>query len=172
MQVRGLSILLFLLSLHMFCASAGSAQPRIVQTGCSTLSLGPPLVGIEFGVVDEGTIGVCEVQLSPLQSGSPPSDSCHVLECSSPPEWSCLLGPDEGGGAWQASSAEGPAEILPGKTLAPFGLVVDPLTCCYSARFYACGILEPFHVTMVCFECDKPVQSLSSTWGRLKSFYR
>jgi len=149
---------------------AASAQNiQVIQTGCDTLSIVPPLVRVRFGVLNLGAIPICSVHIVPVQVGPPSADSCSVIECSVPtPGWVCQLN-SAGGADWQ---------VLPGypcifqfQKHEPFDIVLDPFYCCYRFDFD-----DPsgqiFASQLVCFECDKPVKTIHPTWGGLKSRYR
>lgn len=152
-------------------SAVSAAKPLIVQTACDTLSLNPPLVRVEFAIVNLDSMnGICQLTLIPIQSGPAPADSCRITECNSPPEWACQLWPTDGSAIWEVSSGTNPACILPGETLGPFAITLDPFFCCYEATFT--GPVGGFVIGPVCFECEKPVQVQSSSWGRVKNTYR
>ena len=144
------------------------AQVKVIQTDCSTVSINPPLVRVTFAVLNLGTIPACSIHLTPISIGASNADSCHILECSNAPGWTCQLTPD-GGAIWQ--TLPGYPCIQYGQKHEPFDVVLDPLYCCYRAEFD-----DPngqiFYTDLVCFECDKPVDTRKATWGRLKVMYR
>lgn len=171
--VRLLTVLTLVAIVSALAAPHAFAQVRVVQTDCDTLSLDPPLVRVTFGVINLGTIPVCSVHLTPIQSGPTPADSCRILECSFPPGWFCQLDP-AGGAFWRAlpdSAGTFGNCVLHGEKHEPFDIVLDPLFCCYRAEFD-----DPsgqiFYSDIVCFECEKPVATKNTTWGSLKSAYR
>jgi hypothetical protein len=168
--LRVLILMALVMGALAIAPKAASAQNiQVIQTGCDTLSLDPPLVRVRFGVLNLGQIPICSVHLTPVQVGPTPPDSCKITECSVPtPGWTCQLTPDMGA-SW---------EVLPGfpcifqfQKHEPFDIVLDPFYCCYEASFD-----DPSHTVfaaqLVCFECDKPVPAHRSTWGGLKSRYR
>ncbi len=142
----------------------------VVQTGCDTISFNPPLVRVDFGVINLGQIPVCSVQLTPIPSGPTPADSCKIMECSNPPGWQCQAYPD-GSAQWAINPGTPPGCIQFGQKHEPFSIILDPLYCCYRASFG-----DPNHVffytDIVCFECEKPVATQTRTWGSVKAFYR
>jgi hypothetical protein len=153
-------------------AFAQAGRPvHIVQTDCDTLSLDPPLVRVEFGVINLGTIPVCSIHLIPIQSGPTPADSCRILECSNAPGWHCALDPANGGATWFADPVVPPGCIGPGEKHEPFDIVLDPLYCCYIVQ-YDDGAGTVFFTDEVCFECQKPVPTRNTTWGSVKAQYR
>jgi hypothetical protein len=143
---------------------------HIVQTGCDTLSLDPPLVRVTFGVINLGPIPVCSIHLIPVQSGPTPSDSCRIISCSSAPGWQCSLDP-AGGANWRIDPAAPPGCILQGQKHEPFDIELDPLYCCYIVE-YDDGAGQIFFRDEVCFECQKPVPTKNTTWGSVKAQYR
>ena len=156
----------------VYAPQAFAQQPVfIVQTNCDTLSLDPPLVQVTFGVINLGTIPVCSIHLIPIQSGPTPSDSCRIIECSSAPGWQCALDPAAGGASWQIDPASPPGCILTGQKHEPFDITLDPLYCCYQV-LYDDPNHNIFFQDVVCFECQKPVATKSTTWGGVKAQYR
>jgi hypothetical protein len=155
--------------------SAASGQPRIVQTGCDTLSLAPPQVRVQFRVVP-GEHHICLILMSPLQSGPTPPDTCSppILQCSGPPEWGCSAA--DGSALWYAPlDPEGQFHCIPpGAALDSFAIVVTDLPlCCYRTTFYYSAVIpEPDFGDTFCFACDQPVPARPSTWGKLKLLYR
>jgi hypothetical protein len=157
--------------------SAAFGQPRIVQTGCDTLSLAPPRVRVQFRVVP-GEHQICLILMSPLQSGPTPPDTCSppILQCGGSPEWGCSAA--DGSALWVALlDPEGQFHCIPsGAALDSFTVVTDVFTdsfCCYFASFYYSAVIpEPDFGDIFCFECDKPVPARPSTWGKLKLLYR
>jgi hypothetical protein len=157
--------------LVVLCALPGLAfaQPRVIQTDCDTLSLDPPLVRVTFGVANLGTIPICSLRLTPVQSGTTPADSCRILECSTPPTgWTCTVNDTVGSATWRVT---GETCIEQGDKHDGFDILLDPLFCCYLAEFDTTdGSI--FYTDIVCFECDKPVSIRKSTWGYLKTLHR
>jgi hypothetical protein len=156
-----------------FLVSTAHAQApvHIVQTDCDTLSLDPPLVKVTFGVINLGPIPVCSVHLVPIQSGSTPPDSCRILDCTSPPGWQCAAHTPDGGAVWTVDPAQpGPGCIQQGQKFEPYTITLDPLFCCYQALFDD-GAGNIFFSDVICFECQKPLPTKTTTWGNLKSIY-
>jgi hypothetical protein len=172
-RLRLLTILALVTMVAVVAAPAAFAQRPvfIVQTNCDTLSLDPPLVRVEFGVINLGPIPVCAIYLNPIQSGPTPPDSCRIIECSNPPGWRCEVDPALGGASWKIDPAVPPGCILAGQKHEPFDIVLDPLYCCYQVRYGdPNGIV--FFEDVVCFECQKPVPIKTTSWGSVKSQYR
>ncbi len=132
-------------------STVGSAQaPKIVQTGCDTLSFNPPRVHVNFAVINLSPIPVCSIHLVPIPSG--PYPPCEVFECSHPDGWDCQL--NAGGGAdWHALPAVAGC-IPPYQKLDNFDVVLDP----------------PYYT--ICFQCESPTAGHVKTWGSLKAMYR
>jgi hypothetical protein len=148
---------------------AAAQNIQVIQKGCDTLSIDPPFVRVRFAVLNMGTVPVCSIHMTPIQSGQTPPDSCRIFECSVPtPGWECSLVP--GGGAMWRVLAGYPC-IYQYQKHEEFDIVLDPFFCCYEVAFD-----DPsgqiFWTQTVCFECDKPVASRSGTWGGLKLRYR
>ena len=164
-----LAILFGGVALALGSATPAAAQPGIIQTRCDTLSTVPLRVKVTFAVLNNGTIPVCSVHLTPLPSGPSPADSCRILECSTPPGWACDVDTLSGQGWWH--TLPGTPCIEFGQKTENFDIELDPLFCCYRAEFD-----DPsgqiFYATTVCFECEKPVSNRPSTWGELKLRYR
>jgi hypothetical protein len=117
-----------------------------------------------------GAIPVCSIHLVPIQSGSTPPDSCRIIDCTSPPGWQCAHTPD-GGAVWTVDPTQpGPGCIQQGQKFEPFTITLDPLFCCYQV-LYDDGAGNIFFTDVVCFECQKPVATKTTTWGALKSIY-
>jgi len=171
-SLRLFALLAVILGVGMLAAPSAYAQRpvHIVQTDCDTLSLNPPLVRVEFGVINLGPIPVCSIHLIPVQSGPTPADSCRVFECSNAPGWQCTTTPD-GGASWLADPAGTPGCILTGQKHEPFDIILDPLYCCYQV-LYDDGAGNFFFQDLICFECQKPVPTQTTTWGHFKSSYR
>lgn len=150
--------------------SAASGQPRIVQTGCDTLSLAPPLVRVQFRVVNLGERPICAIFMVPLNPTPPDTCSPPILQCDGPPEWYCFV--SDGSAFWEAPlDPEGC--VTPGAALDSFAIVVTDLRfCCYGVAFYGAAIPEPYFGDTFCFACDKPVPVRPTTWGKLKLLYR
>jgi hypothetical protein len=147
---------------------AAAQQVQVIQIGCDTLSFEPPLVRVRFAVLNLGMIPICSYRLTPVQSGMTPPDSCRIVGCSFPTGWECGLTPD-GSGFWNPMPV-GPC-IERFQKFEPFDIELDPFFCCYRADFMdQSGNVIASQV--VCFECDKPVVTRSSTWGDLKVRYR
>jgi hypothetical protein len=151
-------------------AYAGLRPVYVVQTGCDTISYNPPLVRVDFAVINLGQTPVCSVMLTPIPSGPTPPDSCFIMECSNPPGWQCLTLP-AGSAQWAIDPAMPPGCILFGQKHEPFSIVLDPLYCCYRVSF-AGPDHQFFYTDVVCFECEKPVPARSNTWGSVKAIYR
>lgn len=144
---------------------------KVVQTGCDTLSLDPDSVRVKitFGVINLGNIPICSVHLTPIQSGSTPADSCRILETADPPGWTSMVDPGTGSAWWHV--LPGAACIDKGGKHEPFMAILDPLFCCYKVEFDdENGNI--FFTDTVCFECEKPVQTIERSWGSIKSQYR
>jgi hypothetical protein len=163
-----LSLLILLASGISSVATAD--QPHIVQTACNTLSIDPPLVRIEFSVVNPTAGTICEFGVGIIEWWNPPTDSCLFLECAGPPGWNCFVTSDSVAVFW--ITADEPTDIGPGETEGPFSFVVVPPVCCYVAEYFTCGIMEPDWDETGCYECDKPIQVHDNTWGELKAIYR
>jgi hypothetical protein len=177
--LRVLILMAVVASAMAMAPRAASAQNiQVIQKGCDTLSLDPPLVRVRFAVLNLGTIPICSVHLTPVSVGPVPADSCRILECSLPTacigpgcgviNWSCQLTPG-GGALWQVPPG-GPC-IFPFQKHEEFDIVLDPFYCCYEAQFDD-GNGQVFASQLVCFECEKPVPTVRPTWGALKARYR
>ena len=154
-------------------SSAVAGNPRIVQTDCDTVSTDPHLVQIEFALINEITLHICQIGLTPMGE-TPWLDPCAIDGCGVTSEWDCSLGPVDGQARWHIilpEEGETPG-IPPGATSTGLTFTEGEGTCCYWANSSTCGIPEPFYTETVCFECDRAVQAQTLTWGTLKSFYR
>jgi len=168
--LRVFPMIAVVLALGLVAVPAMAQAPvHIVQTGCDTLSVNPPLVHVTFGVINLGPIPVCSIHLFPIPSGSSPPDSCRIIQCSNAPGWHCDLTPD-GGALWTIDPAQQVGCIMTGQKHEPFDVVLDPLFCCYQV-LYDDGGGNIFFTDVVCFECQKPVAAKNMTWGQLKSIY-
>ena len=155
--------------------SAALGQPRIVQVGCDTLSLAPPLVRVQFRVENLGEYAIRDgIYMVPLQPGPTPPDTCSppILQCGAPPGWGC--GAQHGSALWWPLDWD--RGIPPGAALDSFAVVTDvftdPSSCCYRALFLL-PIPEAFlFVETFCFACDNPVPVRPTTWGKVKLLYR
>lgn len=149
-------------------STVGSAQgPRIVQTGCDTLSFDPPRVHVNWAVINLGSIPVCSIHLIPIPSG--PYPPCQIFDCSVPnPGWLCQPDPT-GGAVWR--TLPGGACIAPFEKLDNFDVILDPPYCCYRAQFDD-GNGTIFYEDVICFQCESPTATQVKTWGSLKAMYR
>ena len=159
---------LIAIAASLLISSVVYSQPHLIQTDCDTLSVTPLQIRFSFEIENSGEASVCRFTLSPLQS----ADSCGIQSCERPEGWFC--GTSDGIGVWETELPSGapPDCISDGESVGPFFVTVMSASCCYYVRYLVGGILDPFHVETVCFECDKPVQLFGTTWGRMKSFYR
>jgi hypothetical protein len=146
-------------------SSVGSAQVRVVQNGCDTLSFNPPRVHVRWAVINLTPTPVCSIHLIPIPSG--PYPPCEIFQCSHPLGWDCNV--DAAGGAvWHALPG---ACIAPYQKLDDFDIILDPPYCCYRAEFDD-GNGNIFYVDTVCFQCESPTATKVETWGALKAYYR
>jgi hypothetical protein len=144
------------------------AQSYIVQTGCDTVSMNPPLVRVQFSITNIGGLGVCSVVMDPRVPGQVPDDSCYVSSCGSPAGWSCY-----------PSGGDGPASWYPllqmdclasGVSLDQFEMVYTPHACCYFVDIYYSSI-DPI-TEQFCPDCSVAVPAKRGTWGWVKAIYR
>jgi hypothetical protein len=149
-------------------ATIGTAQVRIVQNGCDTLSFNPPRVHVPFAVINLTSTPVCSIHMIPIPSG--PYPPCQIFDCSHPSTWTCYPDSTTGGAQWQALAAAG-ACIAPFQKLDGFDLVIDPPYCCYRVD-YDDGNGNVFYSDTVCFQCESPTATKVETWGALKVLYR
>lgn len=168
-------LLLFVLTnlLPIGFVASVHAQPHVVDPVCDTLSTDPLIVEVSFGVTNTGSIPACTIQMFPSGLSSVPPDSCRLSECSAPDKWIC--GVSDGQVIWQGLEQPPLGElecIDQGETQYFYAVHVRPSGCCFDVQYYPPGILESFHHEVVCFECDMPVQTGTSSWGRIKSIYR
>ena len=150
------------------------AQPEIIPTNCDTLSLDPPLVRVEFDVVNPWSHSICSIFVSPIAYRYGPADSCRILECDPPSLWNCWS--LDGLGIWEGQLIPPVGEIEcvdQGEQAGPFSMVFDTsVSCCFDVQFYEAAALNRFYSYTLCLLCDQPVQALSGTWGELKAIYR
>jgi len=170
--MKKLNIFALLVITLCFCSSAsGQETPDIVQTGCDIS--GAEQVRIQFSFTNT-TVGLmCNFIVFPWDEGSPePSDTCQIDDCGAPQGWGCSSLPSSAGRAFRAVSDS--EFIVPGQTLDGFSLITESSEtgCCFQFAFFACAILESYATETICFDCSRPVQSLGSSWGRLKVSYR
>jgi hypothetical protein len=153
--------------------SAIFGQPRVVQTGCDTLSLAPPLVRVQFRVV-AGEHQICHLHMFPLSPTPPDTCSPPILECGGPSELGCSA--SYGSALWTAHPDPGgqPYCIPSGVALDSFAIVVADLqSCCYRVAFYwSEAVPEPDFIDTVCFTRNQPVWARPNSWGKLKLRYR
>jgi hypothetical protein len=109
---------------------------------------------------------VCDLHFIP--EPQPVLPECEMLDATSPPGWSDVLTPL--GGAERF--AQTPNDCVPtnGGSKSGYTFLLDPGFCCYLVQF-----TDPTGAVMLeqeeCF-CQKPVQTLNSTWGNIKAIYR
>ena len=174
MKLNTLATTMLLIGVSMGLSAAATAgQPQIVQTDCDTLSTDPHLVQIEFALINNSSLHVCQIDLTPL-GDTPWEDPCAINQCGSSPEWECSLGPVGGAARWHVAipGEEEIPGVPPGGQSTGLTFTEGEGTCCYWANYYTCGTPEPFHTEVVCFECDQFVQVQAGTWGALKAIYR
>jgi len=147
-------------------ATMGTAQVRVVQNGCDTLTFNPPRVHVPFAVINLTSTPVCSIHLIPIPSG--PYPPCQIFACSHPATWDCTQDAATGGASWQAQPG---ACIAPFQKLDGFDVVLDPPYCCYRAE-YDDGNGNIFYTDTVCFQCESPTPAKPQTWGALKVMYR
>ncbi len=154
--------------------SAASGQPRIVQTGCDTLSVSPPRFRVQFRVENLSESPICNgIRMFPLPPDSTPPGVCSapILQCGSPTGWVC--GAENGEAFWYP--VDWAQCIAPGTALGSFSIVSDGFSgvssCCYRAAFLT-PIPESSVFVDICFTCDQPVPVRPGTWGQLKQLYR
>jgi len=146
-------------------ASIGTAQVRIVQNGCDTLSFNPPRVHVPWAVINLTSSPVCSIHMFPIPSG--PFPPCQIFECSHPVGWDCVTD-STGAAQWRAQPG---ACIAPFQKLDGFDIVIDPPYCCYRVD-YDDGNGNIFYSDTVCFQCESPTPAKPETWGALKVLYR
>ena len=57
-------------------------------------------------------------------------------------------------------------------SLGGFSVSLESDSCCFDVVFLSCVLQEPVGSQTICLDCDAPVQTVGSTWGRLKAHYR
>ena len=171
MRVNGLLFSIIVLVASQF-PPPPSTQVHWVPTSCDTVSTDPLRLRVGFKIVNmDSVVAIYQFRMEAIYLGFSSPELCVVESCEGPGDWGCSAWPAHiGSGAnWGVASDSG--SVSPGETQEGFAIIISDPSCC----FFASSTSAVFHtqaVDTLCVPCDRPVQTLDRSWGKIKHKYR